>query len=317
MTVDAAIQVRGLARSFGATKAVQSVDLEVQSGTIFGLLGPDGAGKTTTIRMLVGATPIDAGEGHVLGVELRNLRRDGHHNVGYVSQRFSLYGDLTVAENLAYTAEIYQVPRTEIASREREMLAFSRMEPFRNRLAHDLSGGMKQKLALACTLIHRPALLFLDEPTTGVDPVSRRDFWKILYRLVADGMTILVSTPYMDEAERCSRVAIMDRGRILRIDTPARLKTSLTGALYSVDVERERQGRDTLRALPNVVDVQVFGDRLHVLTAPGDDPSKTISDALAGAQNPARSIEPITPGLEDVFVTMIAESRKHGGDAIA
>lgn len=309
MAEDLVINVSGLRRDFGAIRAVDGVSLQVRRGEIFGLLGPDGAGKTTAIRMLVGILEPTEGTGEVLGLDLTSGREQIKDRIGYMSQRFSLYGDLTVAENLDFFAEIYEVPHSERAERERRMLAFSRLEPFTQRLAQNLSGGMKQKLALACTLMHTPEVLFLDEPTTGVDPVSRRDFWKILYQLVAEGMTILVSTPYMDEAERCSRLALMDRGRLLRVDSPSALKATAGGTLLEVVASPQQQARDVLRALPEAQEVQVFGDRLHVRAEDQQTASAAIRTALSAAEVRLESLRPVEAGLEDAFVSIIQQER--------
>ncbi len=303
------IQIGGLSKQFGELRAVDGVDLQVSEGEIFGLLGPDGAGKTTTIRMLVGIMEPTTGSGSVLGWDLITQREEIKKQIGYMSQRFSLYGDLTVAENLDFFSEIYEVPVTERAEREQRMLDFSRLQPFVDRLAQDLSGGMKQKLALACTLMHTPSLLFLDEPTTGVDPVSRRDFWKILYQLVAEGMTIVLSTPYMDEAERCNRIAMMDNGKIVKIDTPAALKQSVTGSILDVYAEPQRAAQEILSGLSNVRSVQVFGGSLHVLCDDADSTKSQAVAALNAANIRVDDIRVLSAGLEDAFVSIIEQSR--------
>ncbi len=303
------IDARGLRKNFGDLRAVDGVDLQVRSGEIFGLLGPDGAGKTTTIRMLVGIVDPTDGGGSVLGHDMIRKREEIKTKIGYMSQRFSLYGDLTVAENLDFFSEIYEVPVSERAERENRMLDFSRLHPFKDRLAQNLSGGMKQKLALACTLMHTPSLLFLDEPTTGVDPVSRRDFWKILYQLVAEGMTIVISTPYMDEAERCTRIAVMDKGRIIKIDSPAALKRSVPGSLIELSAAPQRAAKDLISTLSSVRTVQVFGDRLHVLCDDPDAAKAQITDALNGHNIEMGDIRMLAAGLEDAFVSTIEHSR--------
>jgi ABC-2 type transport system ATP-binding protein len=302
------IRARGLRKRFGALTAVDSIDLAVSRGEIFGLVGPDGAGKTTTMRMLCGILDPTEGDAEVAGYDLRRQPEQVKRRIGYMPQRFSLYTDLTVAENLLFFANIYHVPREARLRREQELLDFSRLAPFRTRLAGDLSGGMKQKLALACTLIHTPAVLFLDEPTTGVDPVSRRDFWKILYSLLREGVTLFVSTPYMDEAERCHRVALVDKGRILLCDTPEALKQRMKGDLLELIAQPQRQAKEMLSALPDVRGVQVFGDRLHVWVADAsrDEPQLLRSLSEQGIQ--VLASRRVVPGLEDVFVSVLSEA---------
>jgi ABC-2 type transport system ATP-binding protein len=300
---DLAIDIQGLRKQFGALVAVDGIDLQVPRGEVFALVGPDGAGKTTTMRMLAGILAPTAGTARVVDIDIRKPDRL-RSRIGYMPQRFSLYGDLTVAENLRFFANIYHVPRAEYQQREQELLDFSRLGPFRDRLAQFLSGGMKQKLALACVLMHTPEVLFLDEPTTGVDPVSRREFWRILYTLVKRGVTLFVSTPYMDEAERCSRVAMMNHGRIVLCDTPRALKARLHGELLEVIAEPLNAARTCLQALPAVREVQVFGERLHVWLA--DGAGEGIADMLAAAGVTVESLRPIAPGLEDVFTGLIA-----------
>jgi ABC-2 type transport system ATP-binding protein len=300
------VLARGLRKSWGGAAAVDGLDVEVGRGEIFGLVGPDGAGKTTAIRMLCGILDPDAGEASVAGFDVRRQPEQVKRRIGYLSQRFSLYGDLTVAENLRFFAELFLVPRAERRAREAELLEFSRLAPYRARLAQNLSGGMKQKLALACTLIHTPQVLFLDEPTTGVDPVSRRDFWKILYDLLRGGVTIFVSTPYMDEAERCGRVALMDRGRIRLCDTPEALRGRMRGRLLELVASPQRRAREALALLPGVAGVQVFGDRLHLWMQDGGAGRDAICAHLAAHGVETCDVRPIAPGLEDVFVSLLS-----------
>lgn len=301
-----AIRAHGLRKSFGGVAAVDGIELAVREGEIFGLVGPDGAGKTTTMRMLCGILDPDEGEMAVAGFDVRNQPEEVKRRIGYMPQRFSLYGDLTVAENLYFSARIYGVPHAERLQRERELLAFSRLEPFRDRLAQHLSGGMKQKLALACTLMHTPSVLFLDEPTTGVDPVSRRDFWRILYELVQDGVTLFVSTPYMDEAERCNRVALIDKGRVILCDTPDGLKRRMRGELLEVIAEPLREASGAVAGLPGVLGAQVFGERLHLWVEDAARGEAVVRAALTACKLTITSIRRAEPGLEDVFISIIA-----------
>jgi ABC-2 type transport system ATP-binding protein len=304
-TPEALVRVEGLCRRFGAVRAVEGLSFEVRRGEMFGLIGPDGAGKTTTLRVILGLLKPDAGRVATCGVDPFRERRKLSSRVGYLSQRFSLYGDLTVAENVAFFAEIHDVHG--YAARRDSLLELVRMTPFRDRLAERLSGGMKQKLALVCTLVHTPELLVLDEPTTGVDPVSRRDFWKLLARLQREGLTILLTTPYLDEAERCTRVALVDHGRLLTMDAPDTLRATEAGVLVEVVAEPRRQAVEVLRTLPGVAEVEAFGDRLHA-TLPGGDPAagQGLADDIAARLRQAgievRSARPATPSLEDVFI---------------
>lgn len=307
------IDLQNLTKSFGAIIAVNNVTLDVNKGEIFGLLGPDGAGKTTLIRMMVGILEQASGSGVVLGFDLTHDKERIKDKIGYMSQRFSLYGDLTVAENIDYFSEIYEIPRSERKEREDRMLEFSRLTTFKDRLAQNLSGGMKQKLALACTLMHKPDVLFLDEPTTGVDPVSRREFWRILYDLVADGMTIVVSTPYMDEAERCNRVAMMNNGKILRLDTPSAFKQSITDSLIEIQADDLENVKKTLGNIEGIQSIQIFGDKLHVLASRDFDATNIIIDNLMNNNIEYKRIRDIQPSLEDVFVRMIENERKLEG----
>jgi ABC-2 type transport system ATP-binding protein len=305
-----AIRARGLRKRFGGLTAVDGIDLEAKPGEILGLVGPDGAGKTTTMRMLCGILDPTEGEAQVAGFDVRHQPEQVKRRIGYMPQRFSLYADLTVSENMLFFANIYHVPRAERIRREQELLEFSRLGPFRTRLAGDLSGGMKQKLALACTLVHTPTVLFLDEPTTGVDPVSRRDFWRILYSLLREGVTLFVSTPYMDEAERCNRVALMDRGRLLLCDTPDALRLRMNGDLLEIVAEPQRQAKEALSARPDVLGVQVFGDRLHVWVNNAADDEPVLRAALAQRQIAVTSCRRVLPGIEDVFVSVVSGAQR-------
>jgi len=305
---EALVSARALTRRFGSVRAASEVSFEVRRGEMFGLIGPDGAGKTTTLRMVLGLLSPDSGDATTCGLDPVRHRRRLSSRVGYLSQKFSLYGDLSVDENVAFFAEIHDV--RDYAARRDALLEMVRMTPFRGRLAERLSGGMKQKLALVCTLVHTPELLILDEPTTGVDPVSRRDFWKLLARLQREGLTLLLTTPYLDEAERCTRVALMDEGRILTVDSPDALREAEKGVMVELVAEPRREAVSLLRAAPGVTEVEVFGERLHA-SLPGEPPggAGAAADALAarlrGAGLVVHSSRPTTPSLEDVFIGRI------------
>jgi ABC-2 type transport system ATP-binding protein len=302
-----AIRANALTRLFGPTRAVDGLDLEVAPGEIFGLVGPDGAGKTTTMRMLTGILPPTSGSGEVAGFDIVRQAEPLKRHVGYMSQRFGLYPDLTVAENITFYADIYGVPRRELAARMEQLLGFSNLTPFRQRLAGNLSGGMKQKLGLACALIHTPRVLFLDEPTNGVDPVSRRDFWRILYQLVRDGVTLFVSTAYLDEAERCNRLALLHAGRLLGVGTPDEVKQLMPGSLLEVRSSAPRRAAAALREHLHDVTVGLFGDRVHVATPDATRVEPAIRRIVAAAGLELLSVKPIAPSLEDVFVSVLAQ----------
>jgi ABC-2 type transport system ATP-binding protein len=292
------ITLKRVAKRFGKVTAVDGLDLEVAEGEIFGLVGPDGAGKTTTIRMMLGIIDPSAGTITVLGEQ--NLERI-KPQIGYVPQRFSLYGDLTVIENIRLMGAMYGAAREEIEARAEAILAFTNLLPFKKRLADNLSGGMKQKLALAAGLMHRPRIFFLDEPTTGVDPVSRREFWQMLYQLNQEGTTVLVSTPYMDEAELCTRVAFMNHGRITACGPPARLKQDYPYRLLELAAP-SKQLRQVLAGCPGILDLNAFGEKYHLAV---DDPQPArlaVESRLAAAGIEVRSIREIPPTMEDLFV---------------
>ncbi len=307
---DSAIWTRGLRKAFGSLRAVDGLSLEVKRGEIFGLVGPDGAGKTTTMRLLTGILDADGGEAVVDGYDVFRQAEVMKRQIGYMPQQFSIYGDLTVGENLFFYAGIYHVPHASRRKREQELLEFSRLGPFYDRLAGNLSGGMKQKLTLACTLMHTPHVLFLDEPTAGVDPVSRRDFWQILYSLLAQGVTILVSTPYMDEAERCNRIAMMNKGRTVITDTPDHLRSHMRGELLAITATPQRAARDVLAPLPQVHGVTVFGNQLHLLVADACADEPIIRAALARQGVQVSEVRQMAPGLEDVFISLLGEEHE-------
>jgi ABC-2 type transport system ATP-binding protein len=302
-----AITLDRVTKHYGSAAAVNELSLTVDGGEMFGLIGPDGAGKTTTIRLICGLLHPDAGRIDVLGVDpVRNHRRLTD-SVGYLSQRFSLYGDLSIDENIAFFAEIHGV--RDYAARRDRLLAMTQLTPFRDRLADRLSGGMKQKLALACTLVHEPKLIVLDEPTTGVDPISRREFWKLLGEFLSHGITIVLSTPYLDEAERCTRVALLHDGRLLALDRPDTLRAAMGRGLYEVIVGDIRRAVDVLRRVPGVASVQMFGDRMHVrLDKDHEGATESVAAALSSAGLTVSSLREIAPALEDVFVAKLGET---------
>jgi ABC-2 type transport system ATP-binding protein len=299
-------------KRYGVTAAVDRLSFEVRRGEMFGLIGPDGAGKTTAIRLLCGLLRADDGSIRVLARDPVRAHREITRGVGYLSQRFSLYGDLTVDENVAFFAEIHGV--SNYRARRDRLLDMTQLTRFRRRLADQLSGGMKQKLALACTLVHEPELIVLDEPTTGVDPVSRREFWRLLSEFLAGGITILMSTPYLDEAERCTRVALLDRGRLLALDAPGTLRRSLTGTLMEVVVSDPRTAQTQLASAGFAS--QVFGDRLHVWI--DDDNEGVLRLQRSTDRLNAAGVRRITPSLEDVYIARLStDAAREAGNAEA
>jgi ABC-2 type transport system ATP-binding protein len=310
-----AIHAQGLRRTFGDVVAIDGIDLDVAEGEIFGLVGPDGAGKSTTMRVLTGILTPTAGTAQVAGFDVVHDSERLKEHVGYMSQRFGLYPDLTVSENIDFYADIYGVPRRDRVEKVGRLLSFSNLTPFKQRLAGNLSGGMKQKLGLACALIHTPRVLFLDEPTNGVDPVSRRDFWRILYQLVRDGVTIFVSTAYLDEAERCNRLALLNEGRLLGVGTPDEIKQLMAGALLEVRTSAPRRTAALLRERLAGASVGLFGDRVHVVTRDPTGTERQIRVLVADAGFELVSIRAVEPSLEDVFVSVLAEQPPVEGPA--
>ncbi len=303
------IQTKNLTKIYGrgakAVEAVRDISLNVKKGQIFGLVGPDGAGKTTTIQMLTGILTPTAGSADVAGVNVVDDTDDLGGLIGYMSEGFTLYGSLSVEENLDFFADLYNVPPEEAAKRKETLLGFARLESARGRRAEHLSGGMKKKLALACTLIYRPQVLFLDEPTTGVDPVSRQEFWKILYEFLAEGITIFVTTPYMDEAERCHRVALLRQGEVIANDNPAVLKGTLSGVAVDMIARPQTLALTQLRRMPHISQVQVFGERLHLLLRDGQEEAKTLQAQLERQGVAVTDYKITQPSLEDVFIASI------------
>jgi ABC-2 type transport system ATP-binding protein len=296
------IELIGVEKHFGSRNAVDRISLTVEQGEIFGLVGPDGAGKTTTIRILTGVADPTAGIVRVLGETV--IEKIKQH-LGYVPQRFSLYGDLTVMENIRFIGSLYGAARGKIVNRAEEILRFTNLWAFRDRLAANLSGGMKQKLALAAGLMHKPALFFLDEPTTGVDPVSRREFWQMLYSLNQEGMTIFVSTPYMDEAELCTRVAFMHQGKIVSVAPPRQLKQQYPYRLLELQV-RHKNVKPFLAACP-VREVNSFGEKYHLTVDDPETAAVAVRQALTAAGLEVLSLVEMPPTLEDVFVALASE----------
>jgi ABC-2 type transport system ATP-binding protein len=304
-----AVTFTNVEKRYGTTKALDRMTLEVRRGEMFGLIGPDGAGKTTAIRLMCGLLHPDAGEIRTLGADPVREHRLVTDGVGYLSQRFSLYGDLTIDENIAFFAQIHNVANYH--ARRDQLLDLMQLAPFRTRLAEKLSGGMKQKLALACTLVHEPDLILLDEPTTGVDPVSRREFWKLLSEFLSQGVTILMSTPYLDEAERCTRVALLHQGRVLAMDEPARLRALMPGRMLEMMTGGAPMPLDLVRRIPGVDDAQVFGERVHVrLRDTAEDAVSRFVAALQGTPLERATVRTVPASLEDVFIAQLAEDRK-------
>ena len=304
--MDDLIVAKKLAKHFGAVRAVDELDLRVGPGEIFGLVGPDGAGKTTTMRLLCGAYEPTSGRAVVAGFDLGHHVAEARAATGYVPQRFSLYTDLTPAENLEFFSEAYGMSRAKRIARARELLDFVGLTAFAHRRSEFLSGGMKQKLSLACALIHRPRVLLLDEPTGGVDPVARQEFWRLLYTLLAEGSAILISTPYMDEASRCHRVGLMNHGRIMAKGTPHEVVRPLAGHILELAAEPQRTARQVASTFAGVHDVQVFGDRLHLRV---DDPAPVLArlpGVLASAGVHVTHLRSVEPTLEDVFTKLLA-----------
>jgi len=299
---DLGIEFVHVRKTFGATVAVNDLIVAIPPGEMFGVIGPDGAGKTTTLRLLCGLLAADSGTIRVRGVDPVRAHRAATASIGYVSQQFSLYGDLSIDENIAFFASIHGV--TNFSARRQRLLELTGLLPFRARRADRLSGGMKQKLALACTLVHEPPILVLDEPTTGVDPVSRREFWKLLAEFLGQGLTIIMATPYLDEAERCTRVALLSEGRLLALDDPARLQRAMPGVILEIVAAPARRALQVLRERLGDDAVQLFGDRLHARVGREDDAEPLLaslrSHGIGGA-----SARVIVPTLEDVFIELV------------
>ncbi|MFW6079411.1 MAG: ABC transporter ATP-binding protein [Gemmatimonadota bacterium] len=300
-----AVSLDRLTRRFHGIAAVDGLTFEVRPAELFGIVGPDGAGKTTTLRVLAGVLPPTSGDARIGGASVAAAPERVKPSIAYMPQRFGLYEDLTVRENLDFYADLYRVPRAARPARLERLYAFSRLGEFEDRLAGDLSGGMKQKLSLSCALIHQPEVLLLDEPTFGVDPISRRELWAVLRELSDDGVTIVMTTSYLDEAERCDRVALLDHGRILALDDPDRLRDGLPATLVAVRTDEPRRARDLARALPGVRSATLFGETLHVLLDDDDADDDGLRAALEAAGVAVRAAERARPSLEDVFIDRV------------
>ncbi len=299
------IQTAGLTRVFKNTRAVDSLDLAIQPGALFGLIGPDGAGKTTTLRLLAGLLDITAGSAEVAGFDLGKQPEAAKARIGYMAQQFSLYGELSVQENLRFFSDLYGVPSAQQAGRSERLLRFAGLDGFKDRRAAHLSGGMQKKLALACTLIHQPQILLLDEPTTGVDPVSRREFWNILTDLHLEGTTILVSTPYMDEADRCSQVGLMYSGRLVVCDTPQAIRERIEGEIVALHPQDWQAARRLVAGLPGVSEVQTYGETLLLIVDSASLRLPQIENALQQEGLVYQSARQAPPRMEEAFISLI------------
>ena len=301
-----AIAVQNLTRRFGQVTAVDGVTYEVRSGELFGLVGPDGAGKTTTLRLLAGVLRPTSGDALVRGVSVARDPEGVKRHIAYMSQRFGLYTDLTVRENIDFYADLYEVPRVERPARYDRLYQFSNLGSFQDRLAGQLSGGMQQKLGLCCALVHQPEILLLDEPTFGVDPISRRELWVILEQMVEQGVTVFLATSYMDEAERCRRVALLDGGRVVALDAPDALQRALDGRMLAVRVADPRKAANVLARVPTVHRATLFGDELHVTFASARDDWPAAQSALDAAGVDVLDVHDLHASLEDVFIDRVA-----------
>jgi len=300
------ISVINLTKSFDDLVAVDGVDLQVSKGESFALLGPDGSGKTTTMRLLCGILAPDSGSITINDIDIVKHADRARQQIGYMPQRFSLYENLSILQNINFFSDLYAVDKITRKKRIDEYLEFSRLTPYGKRLARQLSGGMRQKLALICSIIHNPPILLLDEPTTGVDPVSRRDFWKILHRLLAEGVTLVISTPYMDEAERCSRIGLMHNGKILLVDTPNELKKQITGKVIEIKCSEPHIVSELLKKDKSVISAQTFSDKIRVLLEDKVEFQDIVSPIRSKGIN-IMDVREVSPNLEDIFITKLAK----------
>jgi ABC-2 type transport system ATP-binding protein len=303
------VEADNLCRSFGPVKALDGLTFSVEQGEIFGLMGPDGSGKTTCLRILCGLMQPTSGKALVLGKDVAKDPEAIKDQIGYMAQPAKLYEDLTVKENIELYADLYQVPRDRYEQRMKRLLEFSGLAPFTDRLFRQLSGGMKQKVGLSCALIHTPKVLFLDEPTNGVDPVSRRDFWKILYELHRENVTILVASTYLDEADRCHRVALFDQGKVTLVMEPLNLRSLVKGQLFELKTPERRKAMRVLKSSPRVVQASLFGAGIHFSLREAEDLSP-VENELTSSGLGAFHLEPIQPSLEDVYLSLVEGNRE-------
>jgi ABC-2 type transport system ATP-binding protein len=306
MENDIAIKTLNLTKTFEDNVAVDKLNLEIRRGELFGLVGPDGAGKTTIMRLLSAILQPTSGDAWIAGHSIHGEEERIKEKIGYMSQRFGLYEDLTVIENINFYADLYGVPHRERPSRYERLLGFSNLTPFKKRLAGNLSGGMKQKLGLSCALVHTPEVLLLDEPTGGVDPVSRRDFWRILYDLLKERVTIFISTAYLDEAERCTRIALIHKGKVLVTDEPAGVKKIIGVPMIEISTSEARSVGEFIESIDGVLSVSIYGDKLHVAIQSKEIAAK-IMDQLKAKGFSAKGERQIIPSLEDVFISMVSK----------
>ena len=300
------IAVNNLTKRFDDLVAVDDVNLQIHKGESFALLGPDGSGKTTTMRLLCGILTPDSGNIIINDIDISKHAEKSRAQIGYMPQRFGLYENLSVLQNINFFSDLYTVDKTIRKKRIDEYLEFSRLTLFANRLARQLSGGMRQKLALICSIIHNPPILLLDEPTTGVDPVSRRDFWKILHRLLAGGMTLVISTPYMDEAERCNRIGLIHKGKMLLVNTPNELKKQLTGKVIEIKCDEPHNVSKLLKEEKSVISAQTFNDKIRVLLDEGANPQNILSLLTSKGMNVV-NVKEVIPNVEDIFISKLAK----------
>ncbi len=305
---DVMVATTDLTRRFGSLTAVDRLTIRIARGEIFGLIGPDGAGKTTTLRLLCGLLDPTEGSAQVVGRDTRHDLDAIKDRIGYMAQRFGLYGDLTVDENMRFYADLFGIPHPVRDALTGQLLRMTRMEPFRKRAARDLSGGMKQKLALMCTLLHRPEILFLDEPTNGVDPVSRRDFWAILYQLVREGLTVVITTAYLDEAERCSRAGMMHQGRLIRCEAPDSLRRNIEEVCYEARTPDALRVKEFLERIPGVLSVEPAGAVLHLFLVPDQTTPQSLQRRASAQGFGEIAFRQIVPSLEDAFIALIRKA---------